>query len=204
MKNSELQCRLLHPLPGETSWAQLRDEAAVFAEHGWPVHPGTFQIGGKSNWLGRPDTYRLEPVAASWEKVATTDSSVAARWWSRRPYSLLLACGRLVDAFEVHGDLGRLALELLGERGVVCPAAQTPAGTWLFFAGRRGVSGTETSRVRHHGVGAWVPLPPTAAGGFAYEWRVSPHSVGWHLADGARVCGALVEVGERPAVMSSR
>jgi hypothetical protein len=186
--------RALHPMPG-LAWTEIRDEAVAFAGHGWPVLPGTFQVGDDGEWLGKHRAAGLEPVADIWTMASTTDPTVAQDWWTRRPYSVLLACGIMVDAFEVPQHHSELAMERLRTRKALGPVAMTPFGSLLVFA-RTGVVDADRvldSEIRWHSDGAWVPLPPTTRSGAPYRWRSAPQESGWCLPATNRVHRALSE-----------
>jgi len=120
---------------------------------------------------------------------------VAMEWWTRRPYSVLLACGIGVNGIEVPATHGQRVLAQLSppRRG---PVAVTPFGSWLFFVR----SDDEPLRpelaanthAQLHASGAWLPMPPTARDGLPYRWRVSPSTVGWALPASAEVQRVLV------------
>lgn len=182
--------RALHPMPG-LAWTDLRDDAAAFAGHGWPVLPGTYQLAASGVWLGKPRSTKLEPIADVWTMAATTDPTVAAQWWAERPYSLLLACGILVDAFEVPQQLGGSILDYL--RMTSLPVAVTPRGSMLVFARTSPVNTDQVppAEIRWHSMGSWVALPPTVCAGVPYRWKQDPHSLGWRLPEATRLHRAL-------------
>lgn len=185
---------LVPGIPG-LAWAETRAVAVDLAQHGWPVLPGTYQLAEHGAWLGRSGAAGLEPVAALWQLATTTNPDVAMEWWTRRPYSVLLACGAGVDGVEVPAAHGHRALAQLSpaQRG---PVAVTPFGSWLFFVR----SDDEPLRpelaanahAQLHASGAWLPIPPTARGGLPYRWRVPPSTVGWALPASAEVQRVLV------------
>lgn len=185
---------LVPGIPG-LAWVETRAAAVDLAQHGWPVLPGTYQLAEHGAWLGRPGAARLEPVAALWQLATTTNPDLAMEWWTRRPYSVLLACGAGVDGVEVPAAHGQRALGQLSpaQRG---PVAVTPFGSWLFFVR----SDDEPLRpelaanahAQLHASGAWLPIPPTARDGLPYRWRVPPNAVGWALPASAQVERVLV------------
>ena len=185
---------LVPGIPG-LAWAETRGAAVDMAQHGWPVLPGTYRLAEHGAWLGRSGAAGLEPVAALWPLATTTNPDVALEWWTRRPYSVLLACGTGVDGVEVPAAHGQRALGQLSptQRG---PVAVTPFGSWLFFVR----SDDEPLRpelaanahAQLHASGAWLPIPPTARDGLPYRWRVPPASVGWALPASAEVQRVLI------------
>lgn len=181
-------------IPG-LAWAETRAVAVDLARHGWSVLPGTYQLAEHGAWLGRSGAAGLEPVAALWQLATTTDPDVAKEWWTRRPYSVLLACGAGVNGLEVPAAHGHRALAQLSpaQRG---PVVVTPFDSWLFFVR----SDDEplrpelaaNARAQLHASGAWLPIPPTARDGLPYRWQVSPSTVGWALPASAEVQRVLV------------
>jgi hypothetical protein len=185
---------LLPGIPG-LAWTEIRATAVELAGQGWPVLPGTYQLVEDGVWLGKAAAVGLEPAAARWQQAATTDPNVALDWWTRRPYSVLLACGSAVSAVEVLATHGQRALAHLlpPDHG---PVAVTPFGSWLFFVrGDREPLRPELAANAHaqlHTVGTWLPLPPTAWEGLPYRWEVPPSAVGWVLPVSTDVQRALV------------
>ncbi len=186
------------PLPGipGLAWTQIRTTAVELTRHDWPVLPGTYQLAVHGAWLGKSSSVGLEPAANLWPLGTTTDPEVAMDWWTRRPYSLLLACGTRVNAVEVPAEHGQRALVRFqrAERG---PVAATPFSSLLFFV-RRDDEPLWQDLAAHahaqvHASGAWLPLPPTTREGVPYHWLVAPSSVGWTLPASADVQRALTE-----------
>lgn len=191
--------RILHPIPG-LQWTEIRTAAVEFAAHGWPVLAGTYQLTEHSRWLGRAQAGGLEPVADGWTTAATTDPGVALEEWTRRPYSVLLACGNKVDALEVPATHGERCIEELRASGELGPIAVTPFGTWLLFVGS-GEPLHPTLAVRPHtqlhSSGQWVALPPTTQGQLPYRWRMSPTAVSWSVPDCLSVQATILSMAER-------
>lgn len=192
---------LVAEIPG-LAWTEIRAAAVDLARHGWPVLPGTYQFTGDGAWLGKRDAAGLEPVTPLWQLATTTVPEVALERWTRRPYSVLLACGLGINAVEVpatHGQRTLARLPLL-DRG---PVVATPFGSWLFFV--RGDSEPlrpELAANAHgqlHANGSWLPLPPTTREGVSHRWMVSPADVGWVLPASAGVQRVLVASLERAA-----
>lgn len=186
--------RILHPYPG-MAWTEIRAAAVDLAEHGWPVLTGTYQLAQHAGWLGKPNATGLEPVDEFWTSATTTDPAVALEWWSRRPYSVLLACGTGIDALEVPTSHGDRALADLRSTGHLGPIAVTPVGTWLLFVRSESPLLPELTRRAHallHADGKWVALPPTTQAQRPYRWRISPTAAGWSLPHSMSVQQALV------------
>jgi hypothetical protein len=199
---------IAHLVPGipGLSWTEIRAAAVDLARHGWPMLPGTYQLAEHGAWLGKPGAAGLEPATALGQLATTTDPDVAVEWSTRRPYSVLLACGAVINTVEVPATHGQRALAQLSppERG---PVATTPFGSWLFFVrGDDEPLRPELAAHAHaqlHAGGAWLPLPPTAREGLPYRWQVPPSGVGWVLPASADVQRVLVTSLSRP-VSSTR
>jgi hypothetical protein len=189
MSMIESEIRALHPMPG-LAWTQVRDDAVAFADHGWPVVPGTYQLAEHGAWLGKPQATGLEPIADDWTIAATSDPTVAMDWWTRRPYSVLLACGTTVDAFEVPKAHGQRVLDSLRSSRALGPVAVTPCGSLLVFAKVEPLDAAQMIGldIRWYSDGSWVPLPPTSRAGVPHRWRLAPAAVGWRVPAGSVPC----------------
>lgn len=185
---------LVPGIPG-LAWTEIRAAAVDLARHGWPVLPGTYQFSVGGAWLGKRGAVGLEPTAPPWQWARKMAPEVALERWTRRPYSVLLACGLGINAVEVpatHGKRTLARLPLLG-RG---PVVATPFGSWLFFV--RGDSEplcpglAANAHGQLHANGSWLPLPPTTREGVPYRWVVSPGDVGWVLPASVGVQRVLV------------
>ncbi|WP_236796295.1 bifunctional DNA primase/polymerase [Amycolatopsis sp. GM8] len=168
---------------------ELRAEAIGLACHGWPVLPGTSPAAesGDQAWSWPV------PVHRDWADRLGAHPDDVAGWW-RKPYSLLVATGKVVDAVEVDVELGKRAACLLRATGHPAPIVATPDGRWLFLSTvadslpeRLAVSG----KIRWHGAGSWVPLPPTPFQHGVVHWRVKPDVWGWRLPEADAVHGVL-------------
>src|SRR5699024_1243457 len=91
---------------------ELRVQAIELTTRGWAVRPGTFPQHGtipqRGERLGSPDSRAgsslagdPEPVHADWAGFPWLSATELAEWWTERPYGLLLATGRGINAFEV-------------------------------------------------------------------------------------------------------
>lgn len=195
---------MMHPLPG-LRWTDCRDAAVDYASHDWPILPGTYQLADNSAWHGKRGSIGLEPAAMMWAMASTTDAAVAMEWWTRRPYSVLLACGAGVDAVEVNAEHGERAWARLVERGDRGPVVVTPFRSWLLLV-KSGGGTLEAlgTHVQLHTRGDWVPLPPTTRAGMPYRWRLQPAECAWTLPDPQRVQESLIDgltahrIGDKP------
>jgi Bifunctional DNA primase/polymerase, N-terminal len=163
-------------------WVEVRDAALRATRWGWPVVPGTF-LGPDRRWHGREGARRLGPISDAWQRSPVTDLADVYRIWSEHPYGVLLVCGRGVDVLELPDRLSGL---LPAPEVPQLPLATTarPPRRWLVFTatGSGALSGElAQARVRLHGVGAWMALPPTAVEFLTPQrWLVSPQHPGIH------------------------
>lgn len=177
-------------IPG-LGWAETRAGVVDLAQHGWLVLPGTYQLAEHGAWLGKPGAAGLEPADALWQLATTTNPGVAMEWWTRRPYSVLLACGAGANGIEVSATHGatRAGAALAGP--ALGPVAVTSFGSRVFFVRcddepLRPELAANTPALLPANV-SWLPIPPTARGGSPYRWRVPPYTVGWALPASAEV-----------------
>jgi hypothetical protein len=186
---------------------ELRAEAVGLARRGWPVLPGSYPDAA-GRWAigpGQP-TDTLRPVRADWKRPGPTDPARVAAAFSGAPYSLLVATGEVLDAIEVPDDLGRGTASALRQDGVPVPMAATPDGRWLLLvepcsAGPELVAEFAHHRVRLHGGGSYVPVPPTPYPHGIVHWRVKPEVAGPELPPAAAVLGAVVRaLGDPPSL----
>jgi hypothetical protein len=188
--------------------AELRAGAQCLIDHGWPVVPGTWWQGGA--WRGIP----AEPVrgltidlsrAAGWDSVpavsggvssASCDSSQVSLWWSRSPFSVLLATGSALDVVEMPAELGRRVACTLRRVGAVAPLAATPSGRWWLPVTPGSPLHPELAahtEVVLHGPGSWVIAPPSEMEDGLVHWRVPPSASGWRLPESELVQSAVAE-----------
>ncbi|MBQ0928624.1 bifunctional DNA primase/polymerase [Saccharopolyspora endophytica] len=175
-------------------WAEIRSAACELAQHGWAVLPGTYQLAEHGAWLGSPGAVTLEPIPGFGRASEPTTMAMAMEWWTRRPYSVLLACGAGINAVEVtatHGN--RVLKELAGSAGG--PVAVTPVGSWVFFVREDDVplnpELVADAPGRWYASGSWIPLPPTRRDGLPYRWKVSPEATGWVLPTSSQLQSAF-------------
>jgi hypothetical protein len=84
---------------------ELRAEAITFADHGWPVVPGSYPRGDR--WINIPSSPRTGadqrgcvPVHPDWAQLAGCGPDRVAKLWSGHPFSVLLATGMGIDALD--------------------------------------------------------------------------------------------------------
>lgn len=152
----------------------LREAALRYAWHGWPIVPGT----PPSTKCADDWPVPLEAALPYRGPISTND---VARYWQDEACPLLLVTGLTIDVVEVRQSLGSTLLEKAGRHG---PVAVLPGRRWLFLveAGKPPPDDDLLGRkVRHHGAGSWVPLPPTRLGQRPMRWHTDPASVRWRL-----------------------
>ena len=176
--------------------ATLRHAAVRYAAHGWDVVPGAC-LSGSRFVCGRPGcpTSGCHPAVEHFEGLASHDPALVARWWRRRPYTVLLATGRSFDVIETPAYLGAAALDRLAGRDPSGPLAVTPAGRWMFLV-RPGQPLRPELAARgdlvRHGTDSWIPAPPSAQPEGRVRWEVAPTLVRWRLPDPYDVQEVLV------------
>jgi hypothetical protein len=182
---------------------ESRAAAVELADHRWPVHPGTFLLPGGRRWAGREDTMGLEPVSDSWWRTGVVDPECAFTTWSRAPYSVLVTCGKVIDAIAVTELHGLRAIEPLREVRSVGPIVAGPDGTWLMLT-KPGVPLRPELLARKdiqlHTAGSWIPLPPTGIGRAPYRWAMSPQLVNWTVPSAQLVQQALIDTALPPSL----
>jgi Bifunctional DNA primase/polymerase, N-terminal len=161
--------------------------ATRYAAHGWDVLPGAYLRGRRFD-CGRPwcQTVGCHPAVDDWESAAGHDATTVAAWWQEMPYTVLLATGRAFDVLEVPATLGGPAVRGLSPAAIGGPVAIAPGGRWMFLV-RPGAALTTALAARAdvvlHGMGSWVPAPPTRQPDGPVRWRLSPRAVGFAGAD---------------------
>jgi hypothetical protein len=153
---------------------RLRHAAQTLADKGWPVIPGGY-FNGERMAYDRPTCWATSchPLLPDWET-----STAFCDWWQDKPHSVLLPTGRVFDAIEVPALVGSAV------RGVCGPTILTPNRNWIFLirAGTPLMAELADRRdVVLHGLGSWVPAPPTVLPEGSVCWLLSPRQVGWVL-----------------------
>lgn len=158
--------------------------AGDYVNAGWPVAAGAW-------WDGR--RYRCDTAPCTVEGLHAArhaDAGFSAAWsadeveaWPRRPNTLLLPTGVVVDAVELPARATSAVAGATIARPGSVPVARMPTGRWLLL-GRTGDGVSENTlhglRVRHgvlhHGRGALVPLPPSRLQHGRVRWAIRPGS----------------------------
>jgi hypothetical protein len=170
---------------------RLRRAAARYVERRWEVVPGAVRSGDRFRCESGCPTSACHPDWTDWEPTATVDPDWVAALWAFEPRAVLLATGRVFDVLEVPAFLGAGA-----ERGPARgPVAVTGTGRWMFLVAPSAVLRPELADrpdVVLHGVGSWIPAPPTLTSEGQVHWLVDPEEVRWRLPDPAVVQAKLV------------
>jgi len=186
----------------------LRRAALRYAEHRWDIVPGACLVGTRFD-CDRPGcpTVSCHPAVEHWEAVAGRDPHLIRGWWQSLHHAVLLATGHNVDVLEVPAALGRLAAPHV--RG---PVSVAPSGRLMFLV--RPGEGLRPEMQRRadvvlHGLGSWVPLPPTDHPGGRMRWETAPEEYDWELPDPYAVQALLLAgvrelKAERPARTATR
>jgi hypothetical protein len=150
---------------------RIGQAALGYAWHGWPILPGTWPTRRQAD--GWP-----VPFAAALPYCGPMSTNDVVRYWHQHDYPVLLAAGLTIDVLEVRRSLGADLLQRLDQHG---PVAVLPNGHWLLFvkAGQPPSDELLRRKVRYHGAGSWVPLPPTQIGRGTVHWHIDPASVRW-------------------------
>lgn len=174
------------PLRQNVLRIRLRHAAHGFADQGWAVTPGGY-FNGQRMACDRPTCWATSchPLLPDWE----TATALVGPWWDDKPHSVLLPTGRTFDAIEVPARVGCCV------RGIRGPVILTPNGRWIFLV-RPGVPPRPELQERddlvQHGVGSWVPAPPTVLPEGPVRWHLSPRQVGWRLPGSSKAQKALL------------
>lgn len=168
---------------------ELRAEAINFADHGWPVVPGSYPHGDHP--AGIPcaqhtsaSAHGFVPVHPNWKQLAGCGPERVAQLWSGHPFSVLLATGMGLDALDVPAELGRATAIGLRVADTLVPIAATPTGRWLFpvlSGGRLHPQLAAHPNIALHAHGSWIPLPPSPCRRGVVHWRVKPAIWDWKL-----------------------
>lgn len=190
--------RVVHLSPLER--VRLRRIAVRYAVHGWEVTPGACLARSRfvCGRAGCP-TVGCHPALENWEFAASTDPARVATWWHSRPHGVLLPTGRAFDVLEVPAYLGRQVRDTLGARPAGRargPVAVTPTGRWMFLVRPGDPLRPDLDHCFHvvrHGLGSWIPAPPTRLPEGPVRWAVAPEQAQWRLPDSYLVQDALVD-----------
>lgn len=164
--------------------------AMEYAEHGWPVLPG-------STWNGRryqiPGTNRItdgvRPTVP--RNYATTRGSTITEWWGLRgPLvpTVLLRSGLAFDVLSVARPLAELVIKHTAFCNNAGPVAFRPDKGRAYFMVTPGEIpatgfGGDPGEIVLMESGSWILVPPARLSpGVNAVWLVTPEHVGWKLA----------------------
>jgi hypothetical protein len=173
--------------------------ALRYAEHGWPVLPGSIWNGFRFFIpSSRLVTNGVRPAIA--RNLASTDVRTVARWWGADAGwvpSVLLRSGPAFTIVAMPAPLGRRVLDSAEFRGRRGPVGYRPDLHRAYFIVQAGQSETISNHTARHDVevlspGEWIPAPPTRLGDDAVvQWWCTPESVDWQPASLSRVDSAV-------------
>jgi hypothetical protein len=172
---------------------RLRNSALDYARHGWDVLPGAYLSRGRFCCGSGCRTVACHPARAGRPDLVSHEPSVVRGWWSRRPFSVLLPTGLTFDVLEVSACPGA-GIAQAADGG---PVAVTATGRWMLLVRTGSTLRAELAGrtdVVLHGLGSWVPAPPTREPAGRVRWAVSPADVRWRLPDPHRVQASLVDM----------
>ncbi|MGA4540980.1 bifunctional DNA primase/polymerase [Uniformispora flossi] len=190
--------------------------AALFyaTDRGWPVLRGAYVdddgCSCRSPHCPAPGAHPADPAGPG---AASRSADVVRAWWSRRPYTVLLATGHEFDVLDTPAPVGYAAIRDLDELGFPPgPVVHLPSDRLLFLVrpGARDVywytvDHNDAARldIRHHGSGHVVPAPsgPGAAGPEP-RWAIAPDPAERRLPEAVDLLGTLVRAclhGRAPA-----
>ncbi|WP_019900934.1 bifunctional DNA primase/polymerase [Salinispora arenicola] len=179
---------------------RLRRVAVRYALHGWEVTPGACLARSRfvCGRAGCP-TVGCHPALVDWEHAASADPARVATWWRSLPHGVLLPTGRAFDVLEVPAHVGRQVLLAVQHHpagpGVRGPVLSTPTGRWMFLVRPGDPLRPELDRCFHvirHGLGSWIPAPPTRLPEGTVRWVVAPEQARWRLPDSYLLQNSLI------------
>jgi hypothetical protein len=176
---------------GNDRGAALRDAALACARRWrWPVLPGIeAREDGRCGCLRAdcvvPGAHPLDPELLA----ATTDSRMVGWWWYVRPRApiMLATGGRAPCALSLPAVAGAWALSELDRHGVRTGPVVAAPTRWLLLVEPYelpelgellGAQDLVPSSLRFHGVGGYVPLPPSGTGAGEVCWVREPETRG--------------------------
>ena len=172
---------------------RLRSGAVNYAGHGWDVLPGAYLVGGRFCCGTGCRTVGCHPARPGRGDLVSHVPEEVGSWWGQRPFSVLLPTGLTFDVLEVSACPGA-AIASASAGG---PVAVTPTGHWMILVQPGSTLRPELAGrtdVVLHGLGSWVPAPPTREPAGRVRWAVSPAQAQWRLPDSYQVQAALVDL----------
>jgi hypothetical protein len=215
---------------GRRKARELRAAAAAYAAMGWPVCAGAYPLADTVRLRGpqqRRDAGRAcscdrvgcpdpgaHPISPAWQREASADPAVIARWWGDWPdANVVLVTGRVFDVLEVSATAGRIAIDSFAQVGAEAgPVAAWGPDRYLFLVATRGAPADEdewwschldcvpdsiadTPGIGWHCRDSYVLAPPSRhISGQQAHWIRAP--AGGALPDSLRVLPVLVDACE--------
>jgi Bifunctional DNA primase/polymerase, N-terminal len=172
------------------------------------VHPAV--VGCSCDRVGCPAP-GMHPISLAWQSQATTDPERVAELLYTMPMAnFVTPTGRTHDVLDVPSAVGKLALMLMDEEGIVVgPVASCGPDRHLFFTATRGIPEDEDEwwpceldchpesvddhpGLRWHCRGSYVLIPPSVhPSGQAVRWLRGPERP---LPDPVRILSVLTDV----------
>ncbi|WP_059010239.1 bifunctional DNA primase/polymerase [Streptomyces specialis] len=166
-----------------------RGAALTFARRWrWPVLPGAeLRADGRCGCLRAdcavPGAHPQDPGLLA----ATTDVRMVSWWWTERPRAPIVMAtgGRAPCALSLPAAVGASALAQLDRAGVRAGPVVAAPTRWLLLVRPYElpelgellyVRDRVPSSLRFHGVGGYVPLPPSRTGAGTVGWAREPEA----------------------------
>jgi hypothetical protein len=198
--------RWIQRKPFEQSFlrSRMRRAALRLARHGWAVTPGGY-LQGERMRCDRADCLAssCHPVLVDWADRSSRQPDQINEWWGTQPHAVLLPTGQSFDVIEVPALLGSQAVcgptsgpyRASATGRLRAPVAVTAAGRWMFLVQPGAELVCELDHrvdIVRHGLGSWIPAPPTVLPDGPVRWQVSPEQVNWRLPNSEDLQRALV------------
>lgn len=167
-----------------------RGAALEYAEHGWPVLPGSAWNGRRYQVPGtNKTTDGVRPTVP--RNYATTHAGTITGWWSaddKLVPTVLLRSGLAFDVLSVARSLAEIALQHPAFHNNAGPVVFRPDQGRAYFIVTPGEIppsgfGGEPGEITLLESGSWILVPPARTGpGVNVVWRVMPKSIEWKVA----------------------
>ena len=184
---------------------RLRRVAVRYADARLGRDPGRLPGRGSRFVCGRPGcpTVGCHPALENWEHAASADPARVATWWRQPPARG--AAGHRPGLRRAGGARpprpARARTRAARRRPARAPAlrgpvAVTPTGRWMFLVRPGDPLRPELEHcfdVVRHGLGSWIPAPPSRLPEGPVRWAVAPEQARWRLPDSYAVQSMLVD-----------
>ncbi|WP_326598150.1 bifunctional DNA primase/polymerase [Streptomyces sp. NBC_01803] len=172
----------------DRAWAVRGAALTVARRWRWPVLPGAEmradgRCGCPRTDCAVPGAHPLDPGLLA----ATTDVRMVSWWWTERPRAPIVMAtgGRAPCALSLPAAVGPTALAELDRAGVRAGPVVAAPTRWLLLVEPYelpelgellSVRNEVPSSLRFHGVGGYVPLPPSRTGAGTVDWAREPQT----------------------------